>query len=120
MNDLIAIAVLTSINLVIWIAADVIQINNGRPINHPWEWTWRVIFSIILLWIFGLLTIINFLFSYFLFFLVFDPALNIVRGKPFFYLGQGAWWDRFTSEDRYLFFAIECVLVIGTGLIIVL
>lgn len=47
--------------------------------------------------------------------LSFDPALNKMRGKPFFYASEGSnFYDRITSKNPILWFIIEVLFFLIT------
>jgi hypothetical protein len=45
---------------------------------------------------------------------LFDQVLNLMMGKPLFYLGSTAVWDRFWNDKKWLYITFKVVaLIIG-------
>jgi hypothetical protein len=52
-----------------------------------------------------------------LFATTFDAVLNIMIGKPIFYLGNTAKWDRFLRRKPIIHLTVKIVSLVGSGLL---
>lgn len=90
------------------------------PVNHFVAGLYRVSFSLILYWCWGESTTLQFCLyligAFFVFWLVFNIALNAWRRLPIEYLGKGSWLDRLESNIPFMA-AIFWKAVLAAGMI---
>lgn len=83
---------------------------NQWVINHRSRWLLRFCFFLSM----GLHNWVWFFASAILFTALFDQTLNLLRGRPFWYLGTVADWDIFFKKRMWLYVIVKVLAFFGS------
>ena len=109
MTNLITYTICTIAFVLFEVFRDEFYIKENVKIDHYYNWSIRFLFFVPM----GLEGIPMF----FLFYTIFDPLLNLLRGKDFFYVNNNddpnaSKWDKLFKKSPVLFFFVEIILFI--------